>query len=312
MFENSTYVRLLAGVLRLVLCTRPRSAKMRIDGIRLFKPHAFCFSIAAEPARAERGPNRRSIMTLLESHAASELQKLEQAARRFGPAMVTYLNYHRPRFIFLARLIDGLILSLGQGGKSQPVRLLDIGPSFETQLIPALWPEVRLDTMGMYDARFPNSPGGKHIELDLNDIYFEDKRPKVEPYSIIILAEVIEHLYTAPSQIFTYLATCLRPGGYLIVQTPNAATLPNRVKLLLGRNPFEMIRESRANPGHYREYTRRELIELGGANGLSTVRTFMSNYSLSGTVASRAWRWLAQCLPGNLRKCITIVYRRDS
>ena len=251
-------------------------------------------------------------MTLLESHAAAELQKLAQAADRFGPEMVAYLSYHRPRLLFLTTLLDSLIASRRQDAGSRPVTLLDIGPSFETQLIPALWPEVRLDTMGMYDQRFPNSPGGRHIELDLNNLYFPEQRPKVEPYSIIILAEVIEHLYTAPSQILDYLASCLQPGGYLIVQTPNAVTLPNRLKMLLGRNPFEMIRETRADPGHYREYTRRELINLGEAHGLATARTFMSNYSFSGTAASRAWRWLSQFLPGDLRKCITIVYRREA
>jgi hypothetical protein len=247
-------------------------------------------------------------MTLLESHASAELQKLDAAASRFGPAMALYLNYHRPRFIFMAALLDSLITSLRQATGSRQAEILDIGPSFETQLIPALWPDVRLDTMGMFDQRFPNTPGGRHIELDLNDIYFPEKRPKVEPYGIIILAEVIEHLYTAPSQILGYLASCLRPNGYLVVQTPNAAALPNRLKLLAGRNPYEMLRETRDNPGHYREYTRRELIQLGEAQGLATVRTFMSNYSFSGTVVSRVWRWFSQLLPGDFRKCITIVY----
>ena len=59
-------------------------------------------------------------------------------------------------------------------------------------------------------------------------------------YELIIMAEVIEHLYTSPSLVPGLLQSLLRPGGLLIVQTPNALAIGRRFKMLLGRHPFEL------------------------------------------------------------------------
>ncbi len=48
--------------------------------------------------------------------------------------------------------------------------------------------------------------------------------------------------------------------------------LIGRYHLLLGRNPFERIRSNRLNLGHFREYTRDDLIDLGRVAGLGIVR----------------------------------------
>ena len=69
------------------------------------------------------------------------------------------------------------------------------------------------------------------------------------PYDVIVFAEVIEHLYTAPELVLPYLRELLVLGGVLLLQTPNAVSLRKRAKLLLGVNPFERIRTERDNPG---------------------------------------------------------------
>ncbi len=55
----------------------------------------------------------------------------------------------------------------------------------------------------------------------------------------------------------------LKPGGAMLVTTPNAAALSKRLRLLFGQNPFEMLRETPENPGHFREYTALEMRKLG-------------------------------------------------
>jgi hypothetical protein len=40
--------------------------------------------------------------------------------------------------------------------------------------------------------------------------------------------------------------------------------------MLSGRNPFEMLRENLDNPGHFREYTRPEMLTLGTTAGFSS------------------------------------------
>jgi len=78
---------------------------------------------------------------------------------------------------------------------------------------------------------------------------------------LIVFSETIEHLYTSPQIVLAFLAKLLRPGpgAGILIQTPNAASFWKRVRLLLGHNPYELIRTDRQNPGHFREYTMREL-----------------------------------------------------
>ena len=72
-------------------------------------------------------------------------------------------------------------------------------------------------------------------------------------YDVVVMAEVIEHLYTAPSVVLPYLRTLVRPDGVLIIQTPNAAAVFRRLKLLMGSNPFTLINEDTTDPWDFRE-----------------------------------------------------------
>jgi len=66
----------------------------------------------------------------------------------------------------------------------------------------------------------------------------------------------------------------LKPGGCVIVSTPNQASIYNRLTLLTGgsvADPFDYFFESTAQmtpyPGHHREYVRAELQSALGASG---------------------------------------------
>ncbi len=81
-------------------------------------------------------------------------------------------------------------------------------------------------------------------------------------YSVILLVEVLEHLLVNPLLLVRLIAQHLRPGGLLLLTTPNVARLSNRWKLLLGRSIKEPGRyptePDRVN-GHVIEYTLDEL-----------------------------------------------------
>jgi 2-polyprenyl-3-methyl-5-hydroxy-6-metoxy-1,4-benzoquinol methylase len=105
-------------------------------------------------------------------------------------------------------------------------------------LFDRLWPEHVVDTLGWKDNRFSLGDNRKHIEFELNDSYYPEKWPKVsDGYNIIVMAEVIEHLYTAPVQVLRCLRSLLAPGGFLIVTTPNAAALQQRLQCFSGEFP---------------------------------------------------------------------------
>jgi hypothetical protein len=119
---------------------------------------------------------------------------------------------------------------------------------------------------------------------------------------------VIEHLYTAPELVLAFVKRLLKPGGFLVVQTPNAVALEKRVVMLRGANPFEMIRPSRDNPGHFREYTIHELRALAARVGLEVDGAELQDYFNSQPGYARLLaRWKK-----SFRQGITIVYRRPA
>jgi hypothetical protein len=83
-------------------------------------------------------------------------------------------------------------------------------------------------------------------------------------------------------------------------------------KMLLGRQPFETIREDVANPGHFHEYTLSELLELGPQSGLRVERWFAAEYFTAPGRGKALYRRLAAVLPSRLRAGFTVVYRRPA
>ncbi|WP_460915587.1 methyltransferase domain-containing protein [Plantactinospora veratri] len=57
----------------------------------------------------------------------------------------------------------------------------------------------------------------------------------------VVAAELIEHLYH-PGHLLAEIARVLRPGGALVLSTPNLATLQDRIRFLFGRSPARSIR----------------------------------------------------------------------
>ena len=206
-----------------------------------------------------------------------------------------YLRTHRQRYVLLLDLVQEL----------SPKTILVVGPSFESALLRDRFPGATIDTLGWLDHRFPLREGERHTQVDLNDSEY----PELEPHDVIVCAEVIEHLHVSPVPVLRFLAGGLAPGGRLVVQTPNATALPKRIRMLLGRNPYEPIREESANPGHFHEYTVGELREAVEAAGLEISRLLTANYFDHGSRKNRAYRALGPLLPGTLREGITVVAR---
>jgi hypothetical protein len=122
---------------------------------------------------------------------------------------------------------------------------------------------------------------------------------------------VIEHLPTSPAAVLRHLATWLRPGAALLLQTPNAVALHKRLRMLAGRNPLEPIRADARNPGHFHEYTLGELRAAALDAGLEVAGWQTENYFGAGRGA-RAYAALGRALPPRLRHGITMWLRRPA
>jgi len=185
---------------------------------------------------------------------------------------------------------------------------MDVGPHFQTHAIHQFFGgEVIINTLGWYDERLVSEDSiAKHFQFDLNNAKREDRWPDTGLHDIVVMAEVVEHLYTSPLFIFKLLKGCMKAGGYLIVQTPNAADLTKRMKLALGVNPYELIREDQSNPGHFREYTADELQQYFNGAGLQTEDIKFCDYWPHSGIR----RILEQIVP-SFKRGITAVARKQ-
>jgi uncharacterized protein len=188
-----------------------------------------------------------------------------------------YTAYHAPRYSVLLSLLERYGV-----GPGTPV--LDIGPSRLTSWIREHF-AAPVDSLGFGEDGA--GPAGRHFAFDLNRAQrVEEWRRDLPRYRVVVMAEVLEHLYTAPQLVLGFVRTLIEDEGLLILQTPNAASLPKRVKLLLGRNPYEKIRLDATNPGHYREYTVRELRALASEVGF-TVEESLTDFYFDARFAHR-------------------------
>jgi SAM-dependent methyltransferase len=102
---------------------------------------------------------------------------------------------------------------------------------------------------------------------------------------VVIMSEVIEHLVD-PDRALAEVRRVLRPGGSLLLSTPNLAAWYNRGLLALGFQPvFSEVslrgvygRPGRVVAGHLRLYTRRALAEFLAASGFRCVRIAGARY----------------------------------
>jgi len=203
-----------------------------------------------------------------------------------------------------------------------PTRVLDIGVSDLTTLLREQL-DVPVDTLG-FGPDADNATGGRNYRFDLNDSVDESRwRRDLPPYDLIVFCEVIEHLYTSPAHVLPFLRSLLAPRGTLLLQTPNAAALGKRIRLLMGHHPYDRIHPDRATPLHFREYTRAELVDYVQGAGLELVDAEMTAYfdfrfrsganlkerpAALGAAQNVVYRYL----PGSLRAGVMVLARRPA
>jgi 2-polyprenyl-3-methyl-5-hydroxy-6-metoxy-1,4-benzoquinol methylase len=81
-------------------------------------------------------------------------------------------------------------------------------------------------------------------------------------FDLVTMFDVIEHLHGSPSHALAEVRRVLRPGGSLIVETPNVVNLRRRLVMLLGKNPASVkyfYDSSLPYSGHVYEYTKEDL-----------------------------------------------------
>ncbi len=148
-------------------------------------------------------------------------------------------------------------------------RILEMGAYL--QITPALggrlgYGEVRgcyYGPLGKTDRKQVTSSSGEVFECEI-DLF--DAERDVFPYpdghfATVTCCELIEHLASDPMHMMSEINRILRPGGHLVLTTPNLASLRSISALLLGYHPglFSVyLRPTGKEPAdfrHHREYT---------------------------------------------------------
>jgi SAM-dependent methyltransferase len=212
-----------------------------------------------------------------------------------------YLAFHSARYDTLLATLRAL---------PAPKTVLDVGTFLQTEMLRRQWPDALVHTTGeawTTEGWGRVRDGERHFAFDLNDLQFPDRRPQVGPVDLVVMAEVIEHLYTAPAVVLSAVRDWLAPAGRVLVQTPNAARLEARLRLLRGRHPYEMIRPERENPGHFRELTVGELRAVAAEAGFTVESLTVSNYFGLTSPRRRAVKRATALLGPTLRDGITAV-----
>jgi hypothetical protein len=237
----------------------------------------------------------------LASLRANELDQTSSADSRSR-----YIDLHAHRFKVSLSLCKQLVAE-------RNACVLDVGRSKFTDMLAeefgTVWTlgfDPVKDTGGHTHA-VPDARQFPHIALDLNHSNNIEMWPHPPiKFDLIVFSETIEHLTVAPECVILMLGTLLAQDGILLVTTPNATTLSKRIKLMLGRNPFEKLRLLSENPGHFREYTLEELVSMGRVCGLKPILKRYVNFQNNG----RLLKMLLKNLYPSFRDSIMVVFSR--
>ncbi len=156
---------------------------------------------------------------------------------------------------------------------------LQITPALRTQLG---YGEVRgcyYGPAGAHDMRKVSSESGSEFEciLDLFDAE-KDRFPYVDGYfSTVLCCELIEHLFADPMHLMWEVNRVLRPGGHIVLTTPNIVSLRAIAGLLQGYQPglfpayIRPREDGQVDARHNREYTPHEIFDLLDNSGFEVV-----------------------------------------
>ena len=111
-----------------------------------------------------------------------------------------------------------------------------------------------------------------HFNVEKDSFPYEE-----DEFDLVIFAEIIEHLLNDPCRVLREIKRVLKPGGTLILTTPNVARLENIARLISGANIYDPYSGYGPYGRHNREYNLHELEQLLKFEGFKPTMSFTAD-----------------------------------
>lgn len=168
------------------------------------------------------------------------------------------------------------------------------------------------DNIATY-CRFPVQQGISVLSCDL---HFDSIPFEKEAFDSVVASEIVEHLFISPKALFSRIVPVLKPGGRLVVTTPNFLSLRKIILMFKGFNPAAPFPEEvlKVKSGiqdprvHPREYTLKEIRSALVASGFKIVSiyTVVDAAVFNVRFRSRIMRTLMRLMPGRGDRIVAI------
>jgi 2-polyprenyl-3-methyl-5-hydroxy-6-metoxy-1,4-benzoquinol methylase len=193
-------------------------------------------------------------------NAREALLSVREVVERFGESRAVHSYY----FEFGRRLE---VLKLVEGYCRQGSTVLDLGA--QPFIISCALRKMGYNVIAFDVDPEPYMRIAEACSVDVVRCDLERDELSTNNADCVVFTEVLEHLhYYYVPLVLSRINKTLKPGGVLILTTPNIALLFRRLRLLLGVQPIYQY--------HVKEYTMGEVLTLLKEAGFKVVKTYYS------------------------------------
>jgi SAM-dependent methyltransferase len=182
-----------------------------------------------------------------------------------------YFSFHQHRFEHLFKLLAQQ--------KENKKNLLEVGYGFLHSLIAAHYLgyqnlfgiDINIDENVLNEVIKKFNFTLKQCDLAKDKIPFATSF-----FNFVLLTETLEHFNFHPRRAIDELYRVLKPGGLLIITTPNLFRLNNRIKFCLRKSIYDDIKKEEII--HYREYSSSEIKYLLREAGFKDIKISYADF----------------------------------